>query len=60
MSTTAFFFRMLLRSTAAFAGAAFIFLHPSLEWRGGEADTVVAQQAPCHPDAGPAVDVVCR
>ena len=46
MSATAFFFRTLLRASAAFVGAAMIFLHPSLEWRGGQPDTVVAQQAP--------------
>lgn len=46
MSTMTFFFRVLLRTSAIFAGAVFVFLHPSLEWRGGAPDTVVAQQAP--------------
>jgi len=46
MSPTTVFFRTLLKSSAIFIGAAMIFLHPSLEWRGGAVDraTVGAQQ----------------
>jgi HEAT repeat protein len=46
MSPLTVFFRTLLKSSAIFIGTAAIFLHPSLEWRGGAADrtTVGAQQ----------------
>jgi HEAT repeat protein len=46
MSPVTVFFRTLLKSSAVFIGAAAIFLHPSLEWRGTAVDrtAVGAQQ----------------
>ena len=46
MSPVTVFFRTLLKSSAIFVGAAAVFLHPSLEWRGATAErtTVGAQQ----------------
>jgi HEAT repeat protein len=46
MSPVTVFFRTLTRSSAIFFGAAAIFLHPSLEWRGESRTTVGALQAP--------------
>jgi HEAT repeat protein len=46
MTPLTVFFRTLTRSSAIFIGAAAIFLHPSLEWRGESRATVDATQAP--------------
>ena len=46
MSPLTVFFRTLARSSAICIGATVIFLHPSLEWRGGSRAIVGALQAP--------------
>lgn len=47
MSPLAVFVRTLLRTSAIFIGATFVFLHPTLDWSARQAG-VTAQQSPAE------------